>query len=165
MVQDEAGFVPERVPLMKQTHSFQTTYELDDLEGIAQRIAAHFKPGDRIGLCGPLGAGKTSLVGALCAAMGVLPYYQVQSPTFSLVQDYQTKAGIPIFHADLYRLASLQEWEELELFELAAGGILFVEWADKFKDLRNDFNILLELSFDSPTRRVLTLCGNRPFDF
>ena len=82
-----------------------------------------------IGLCGPLGAGKTRLVRALAEAAGVDPRL-VLSPTFVLIHEYQGR--LPIYHFDAYRLRDDDEFLQLgpdEYFD--GGGWTFVEWADR----------------------------------
>jgi tRNA threonylcarbamoyladenosine biosynthesis protein TsaE len=74
---------------------------------LARRLAPALAAGDVIGLAGPLGAGKTTLARALIVALaeagGAGPVGEVPSPTFTLVQVYETGA-VPVWHFDLYRL-------------------------------------------------------------
>lgn len=80
-------------------------------------------------LFGPLGAGKTAFVRGLLEGAGGAPE-DVSSPTFTLAQEYS--ARLPVLHVDLYRVSAL-EIDELGLDELAsAGGIVAIEWADRW---------------------------------
>ena len=92
-------------------------------------LALALKAGDVLALSGDLGAGKSTLARALIRALAGDPELDVPSPTFTLVQDYQ--ARIPVLHADLYRIGSATELDELGLDEAAGRGILLVEWPER----------------------------------
>lgn len=80
-----------------------------------------------VALDGPLGAGKTTLVQAACAELGVTQ--PVTSPTFTLVNRYEGSRGA-VLHADLYRIERPEELVELGWDDLLAGDLpVFVEWA------------------------------------
>ncbi len=80
-------------------------------------------------LQGDLGAGKTTLVQHICAHLGVEE--AVTSPTFSLIQEYQTPSEESIYHIDLYRLNSPSDFSEIGLSEiLESGKWVFVEWPE-----------------------------------
>jgi tRNA threonylcarbamoyl adenosine modification protein YjeE len=93
---------------------------------LGARLAAVLKPGDLILLDGDLGAGKTALARAVIRALIGDPRLDVPSPSFALVQPYDGPAG-PILHADLYRLSSEAEIDELGLFDHPAA-IVLIEW-------------------------------------
>ncbi|MBR3223326.1 MAG: tRNA (adenosine(37)-N6)-threonylcarbamoyltransferase complex ATPase subunit type 1 TsaE [Kiritimatiellae bacterium] len=109
------------------------TFEVGSVEetwSLARRLAAELKPGDVVCLEGDLGAGKTTFVQGLAAALGVAG--RVTSPTFCLVQEHGSADGCLLVHMDLYRLASEDDvlaigWEDF----LARGAILAVEWPER----------------------------------
>lgn len=104
-----------------QTHSPEETRIL----GAA--LAPHLLPGDVISLGGDLGAGKTTFVQGLAAALGAKG--SVTSPTFTIVHEYE--ARYPIVHIDVYRLNSFQEVLDLGFEELLdPESVLLVEWGD-----------------------------------
>lgn len=89
------------------------------------------KAGDLLGLEGPLGAGKTCFIAGLAA--GLKWRGAVTSPTFTLINQYAGR--LVLYHADLYRLRSAMELDELGLWEAAeAGGVLAVEWLSRFPE-------------------------------
>ena len=98
-----------------------------DTLGVAGRLAAEVRPGDVIALVGGLGAGKTRFAGGLAAGLGVQE--QVVSPSFVLMREYRS-GFLPVIHVDTYRLGSIHEFEDLDVFERAADGVLVVEWGD-----------------------------------
>ena len=84
-------------------------------------------------LRGELGAGKTTLVKGVAAALGAANAEEVTSPTFTLVHEYQGRK-VRLFHLDLYRLETEQELEGIGLWEMADApdALVLVEWGDKF---------------------------------
>ena len=110
--------------------------------------------GDTIALIGDLGAGKTTLVSGLVAALGAT----ASSPTFSLVNEYATPKLV-VWHVDLYRVEREAELPELGLDDAIGNrlGICVIEWADKFDVLPPD-HLRIELSHTGDTR-TLTATG------
>ena len=97
-------------------------------------------------LQGPLGAGKTALAQGVGAALKVEG--PVNSPTFVLLARHDPEGDGPsLFHADLYRLASLDEVAELALDEQAAGGILLVEWPERGLEALPSEHLLVAIGF------------------
>ncbi len=117
------------------TISGETTLSLSSEDAMTQfgrSIAAHLKPGDTLLLSGPIGAGKTHLVRAIIHAL-VGNDEEVPSPTYTLVQTYETP-GATIWHADLYRLGDSSEVVELGLDEAMANDIVLIEWPDRLPE-------------------------------
>ena len=116
---------------MAENHqTFRTELPLPDLDATARLgagIAAGLKSGDAVALWGDLGAGKTTLARAILRALGVRD--EVPSPTFTLVQSYETEPRIA--HFDLYRLKSARELEELGFEDALTDGAVLVEWPER----------------------------------
>ena len=108
-------------------------------------------------LRGELGAGKTTLVKGMAAALGAAEAEDVASPTFTLVHEYQGRK-VRLFHLDLYRLETEQEVEGLGLWEMADApdALVLVEWGDKFASVmeRADAEIAMEQG-ENETERLL----------
>jgi tRNA threonylcarbamoyladenosine biosynthesis protein TsaE len=95
-------------------------------EALGRRLAGLLRLGDVVALEGPLGAGKTALARAAIRAL-TSPEEDVPSPTFTLVQVYESEAG-PLYHFDLYRLEAPDQAVELGIDDAFADGISLVEW-------------------------------------
>jgi tRNA threonylcarbamoyladenosine biosynthesis protein TsaE len=110
-----------------------TTHSEAETEAAGRELAARLSAGSIVLLVGDLGAGKTAFVRGLAAGLGI-PVEDVSSPTFTIVQEYR-RGRIPLFHVDLYRLNDPREVDDLGLDEIAAGGALAIEWAEKLGDI------------------------------
>lgn len=106
------------------THSEEETINL------AQNLAGQIGPGEVILLQGNLGSGKTVFARALIRALTGIKDLEVPSPTFTLVQTYESLLG-PLWHFDLYRLKNPEEIYELGWEEALAGGIILLEWPER----------------------------------
>ena len=111
---------------------------------IGQELAALLEPGDIVSLEGELGAGKSALARATIRARAGDPELEVPSPTFALVQPYDTPRG-PVLHADLYRLGDAAEADELGLLD-NADGVVLVEWAERAAHVAAAATITIALS-------------------
>jgi N-acetylmuramate 1-kinase len=120
---------------------------------------------DLLTLSGDLGAGKTSFARALIRRLAQDPELEVPSPTFTLMQVYETNR-FPIVHADLYRIKNEDEILDLGWDEASTGALMMVEWADRLGDLTNpdrlDIAFHLDLA-DGPTARIAVLTGHGKF--
>ncbi len=122
--------------------------DLDATETLARALAPELRAGDLVALSGGLGAGKSSfaraLIGDRLAALGRTE--EIPSPSFTLAQVYDLGAT-DLWHADLYRLGSIDEIAELGLEDAFETAICLVEWAERLGpslparriDLRLDF--------------------------
>jgi len=131
--------------------------DLGSTERLGARIADHLRPGDLVALSGDLGAGKTTLARAILTRLGVAE--NVPSPTFTLVQSYQTPA-LTIGHFDLYRLKSSRELDELGLDEVLEQGAALIEWPERAEARLPDDRLMVELSGQGDGRRA-SLSGSR----
>jgi tRNA threonylcarbamoyladenosine biosynthesis protein TsaE len=123
---------------------------------LAQRLAPCLRAGDLVALWGDLGAGKTEFARALIRAATASPEEEVPSPSFTLVQTYET-ATAPIYHFDLYRLRRPEELVELGWDDALAEGIVLVEWPDRAGDLlpKVRLDVSLDIELGGATRRAV----------
>ncbi len=134
--------------------TFRAETALPDLvatAALAGRIAPLLRPGDAVALWGGLGAGKTTLAREILRALGVSE--DVPSPTFTLVQTYETPR-LTVAHYDLYRLKSPRELDELGFRDALEDGAALVEWPERAPDYLPDETLHLRLSLDGDARRV-----------
>lgn len=126
---------------MSKQLAHYTVASEDDTRKIAQEIAKLLEPGSFVALNGELGAGKTTLVNYIIAALG--SHDKVSSPTFVLQHIYKVNQELKIEHWDLYRLGAVP----LELLESRSKDtIVFIEWADKFPELQSEITLTIRIS-------------------
>lgn len=140
-----------------------TLPNVESTQHLARSLAACCRAGDCILLKGDLGAGKTtfarSLIQALCDDAAEVP-----SPTFTLVQTYDSRLGWPIWHFDLYRMEDPQEIEHIGLDEALRTGITLIEWPEIAKDFLPDDALTVTFSYgDVPEGRSVVLTGDASF--
>jgi tRNA threonylcarbamoyl adenosine modification protein YjeE len=105
-----------------------------EVRRLAELLAVVLQRGDCVALYGDLGAGKTTLARALISALLNVTNAEVPSPTFGLVQTYDT-ARFPVAHFDFYRLTSADQACELGFDEAVGDGVVVVEWPERAKEL------------------------------
>ena len=129
-----------------------TTHSEEETAAAGRELAASLAAGDVVLLYGDLGAGKTAFVRGLAQGLGV-DRDEVSSPTFTLVQEYRG-GRLTLFHVDLYRLDAAREIEDLGLDEIAADGVLSIEWAEKMPNPpRRSVSVRIEHG-DGDTRTI-----------
>lgn len=130
------------------------TFNLYEIQNIANQIIANSKH-KIILFNGPMGAGKTTFIKALVQNLGVTDV--ANSPTFSIVNEYETKNKETVYHFDLYRLKDEEEAYDFGIDEyLNSDNWCFIEWPEKTPNLIPDehHTITFEL-IDEKTRKVI----------
>jgi len=130
-------------------------------ERLGATLAARLRPRDVVALVGGLGAGKTTLARAILRAASGQATLIVPSPTFTLVEVYDTPAGV-FWHFDLYRLEQPEQVFELGWEEARTDGIALVEWAERLGPLLPHERLAVTLSIDGEGRHA-TLEGEARF--
>lgn len=130
-----------------------------DTANLAARLAALLRPGDVLILSGPLGSGKTLFASGIAAGLGVEE--PVTSPSYVLVREYRS-GFLPLVHADIYRVQTRNEFDDLDLVAQAADGVLVVEWGDIVEiDLPSDhLRIDLEVCADDSREIAMSPHGS-----
>jgi tRNA threonylcarbamoyladenosine biosynthesis protein TsaE len=145
---------------MVQTESRTACLVLPDLAATvayATRLAARLRAGDAVLLAGALGAGKTALARAVLRALTRADALEVPSPSYTLVQSYETPIGL-VHHFDLWRLQGPDAVLELG-WEEARADVVLVEWPDRLGALAPADALRLELEVLDEDRRSLTASG------
>ncbi|MDD3005244.1 tRNA (adenosine(37)-N6)-threonylcarbamoyltransferase complex ATPase subunit type 1 TsaE [Flavobacterium sp.] len=108
-------------------------FSIEQIDEVAQRVI--LQPIYKVILFnGMMGVGKTTFIKALCKALGVED--ATSSPTFSLVNEYETSKGETIYHFDVYRLKNEEEAYDMGMDEyLYSGAWNFIEWPEKIPSL------------------------------
>ncbi|HET6388616.1 tRNA (adenosine(37)-N6)-threonylcarbamoyltransferase complex ATPase subunit type 1 TsaE [Hyphomicrobium sp.] len=134
----------------------------DEVARLAQEVAFLLQPGDTLALEGDLGAGKSTFARALIRAIAGNPDLEIPSPTFTLVQAYETPR-FEIAHFDLYRLSDASEIDELGLDAALTRGIAIIEWPSRGEDRipRDRFAMHFEETAD-PDRRNVNVIAATP---
>lgn len=129
---------------------------LDELDAVAHRLLAEGRTQSVWLFEGEMGAGKTTLIKALCRALGVVS--MVQSPTFSIVNEYTTHEGHSVYHFDCYRLRNEAEALDIGLEEyMDSGDYCFVEWPERIASLWPATYVQVQISADVDERRTVEM--------
>jgi tRNA threonylcarbamoyladenosine biosynthesis protein TsaE len=140
-----------------QAPAIFTAPTLADLASVAPQLLAAAGPHNIWALEGDMAAGKTTLVKALCQALGADPG-EVSSPTYGLVHEYRTASGQPLYHFDFYRIQSLDEARDLGLDEyFASGAYCFLEWPQRIGPLLPRPHIQLQITLAEEPTALLAL--------
>ena len=111
-----------------------TLKSLSDLNVVADKFLRIMRGKKVFAFFGPMGVGKTTFIKALCNELGVVEI--VTSPTFALVNEYQTGSGEVIYHFDFYRINKIEEVYDLGYEDyFYSGNYCFIEWPDKIAEL------------------------------
>ncbi len=126
-------------------------YQINDkseLVNLAQRIIDDFKNPKIWIFEGEMGAGKTTFIKAICKMLGVSS--TVQSPTFSLINEYITDEGEEIYHFDFYRLKTETEALDFGVEEyFYSGNLCLIEWAEKIPNLIPEKFLKIKINQDN----------------
>ena len=138
-----------------------TSHSEDDTVRAADNLARDLQDKQIIALYGDLGAGKTVFARALVRALTNDPELEVPSPTFTLVQIYESGSG-PVHHFDLYRLEDPEEIFELGWEEALAEGITIIEWPERLGALKPKASLDIRISGvdNTPDQRMIQITRN-----
>jgi len=137
----------------------EIVFTLDELELVTQKVIDQH-PSKVILFHGEMGVGKTTLIKQLCKTLGVSS--ATSSPTFSLVNEYETIDNQVVYHFDFYRLKN-----EMEALDMGAddyfysGNWCFIEWAEKIPNLIPDEHAVITIELVENGKRHLTLTNSK----
>ena len=125
----------------------------NQLEQVAEAILNAY-PEERVfGFYGEMGAGKTTLIKAICQTLGVRDV--TSSPTFAIINEYWTEGGEPLYHFDFYRIDEPADASRVGFEDyLYSGHYCFIEWTEKVEEiLQGDFIPVVIERGDDETRK------------
>jgi len=135
---------------------WETEFDLQEVDRLAGTLLTRYRDLKIWLLEGALGAGKTTLVKALCKRLGV--NQEATSPTFSLVNSYESESQSIIYHLDLYRLSNLEQAAEIGLYEITDSGYFcLIEWASAIGYQPADSSLLIHIDHLHQTKRRISV--------
>ena len=130
------------------------SYGTKDTEKAGRRLGETLKPADVVGLSGPLGSGKTVFVRGVAAALGIQE--RITSPTFTLISEYE--GSMPLYHLDLYRIHTPEEFVWLGVEEIIAGkGISLIEWSERAEHNLPERTIRVTIAIADNDSRLISI--------
>lgn len=137
--------------------------DLEALSEVAPGIIKAFGNHNVVAFDAPMGAGKTTLIAAICRALGVAD--DVSSPTFAIVNDYTASDGRQICHFDCYRLESLREAEDMGIEEyFYSDALSLIEWPDRIEPFLPDDALIVRISVNNDGSRNVVVLDPDDFD-
>lgn len=138
------------------TKSVIVSKGVNDLSPAVEAIIEAGKAADIWLFIGQMGAGKTTLIKAICKAMQVLD--EVNSPTFSIVNEYLTAEDETVYHFDFYRLEEEEEALNIGVEEyFYSGNICMIEWPERIEGLLPDTFLRIDISENEDQSRTIKL--------
>ena len=132
------------------------SHSVEETEQIAMNLASKLKGDEVIAFFGGLGMGKSAFTRGVCKGLGFND--GVQSPTFSLVNQYDAK--YTVYHFDMYRINTYDDLYSTGFFDYIDTGVLIIEWSENIENALPDEYIRIEISHgDSENERIINIEG------
>ena len=129
---------------------------INDLPEAADAILEALNGRSIVAFWGEMGAGKTTLIRALCDRLGVTD--TVTSPTFALVNEYHTETGEPIYHFDFYRINRIEEVFDFGYEEyFYSGNLCLIDWPEKIEGLLPEETLSVRIRITSDESRTIEI--------
>lgn len=134
---------------------FRLVYTLADINRTARQFLQINSDKRHFAFYGDMGVGKTTFITAICNLLGTQDL--VSSPTFAIVNEYNTAAGIPVYHFDFYRIKSAVELMDIGFEEYCiSDAYCFIEWPDKADEIIPDDFIKVNMEESDDFKRILS---------
>ncbi len=132
-------------------------YELENIDNAAKQFLTIIGDAKKITLTGDLGAGKTTFVKAICRQLNVID--ETNSPTFSIINEYQSTTNTLIYHIDLYRIKSEEEAIHLGIEDyIYNDAYCFIEWPEVIMNILPERHIKIRIeNITKSSRKILFL--------
>lgn len=129
---------------------------LSDLNVVAEKFLRLMKDKKVFAFFGPMGVGKTTFIKALCNELGVVEI--VTSPTFALINEYQTGNGKIIYHFDFYRIEKIEEVFDFGYEDyFYSGNYCFIEWPDKIAEILPEDVVYVQMIENDDGSRTINI--------
>jgi tRNA threonylcarbamoyladenosine biosynthesis protein TsaE len=132
---------------------------LKELDEAAQQLIGLMNNNKVFAFYGEMGAGKTTFIKSICRALGVTD--NITSPTFALVNEYNTNNGQSVFHFDCYRIKNTEEAYDIGAEEyFYSNQLCFIEWPEKIEELLPAKRVDVTIKVVSNTKREISVVIN-----
>lgn len=140
---------------MRKMQQF-TAHTPEEMDALAPEILKALGDSRVVAMDAPMGAGKTTLVKAICKALGSTSV--VNSPTFAIINDYELPSGKALYHFDLYRLKNIDEAFNMGFDEyFYSGNYCFVEWPAIAEEILPEDSKILTIEVQPDGARLITV--------
>lgn len=130
--------------------------DLTVIDQVAEEFLKEIGGNKLIAFYAPMGSGKTTFTTALCRVLGVRED-AVSSPTFSIINEYRTVAGEPVYHFDFYRITRIAEALDIGFYDYVdSGSLCIMEWPENIEDLLPDETLRVHIAVDDDGSRILS---------
>lgn len=123
----------------------------DETRALGRKLAALLTAGDVVVLSGRLGSGKTLFVSGIAEGLGIDAL--ITSPTFLIAKSY-ADGFLPLIHADVYRLGSVAEFDDLGLLDSGADGAVVIEWGEAVAEALPEDRLVVSFEMDGDARTL-----------
>ncbi|WP_340112189.1 tRNA (adenosine(37)-N6)-threonylcarbamoyltransferase complex ATPase subunit type 1 TsaE [Maribellus mangrovi] len=128
---------------------------IDELQSVAEELVSAFSADRVFAFYGKMGAGKTTFIQSICRVLGSED--NVTSPTFALINEYNTDQLESIFHFDFYRIKELEEAYDLGYEDyIYSGSYCLIEWPEMIEPLLPDNIVEVKIEVQDDESRVIT---------
>ncbi|MBR6971560.1 MAG: tRNA (adenosine(37)-N6)-threonylcarbamoyltransferase complex ATPase subunit type 1 TsaE [Bacteroidales bacterium] len=140
-----------------KTFTITSLEEIDKVAGdFIQYISESDLQSNIFAFYGKMGAGKTTFIKAICKVLGVKDI--VNSPTFTIINEYRSSRGFPIYHFDFYRINRLQEAFDIGTEDYFTGnGLCLIEWPEKIAEILPEDHIKVTISTNEDLSRTVEI--------
>jgi len=137
-----------------------TVGNLEEIDKVAEEFIRYISESDLqsniFAFYGKMGAGKTTFIKAICKALGVQD--NVNSPTFTIINEYKSAKGFPIYHFDFYRINRLQEAYDIGTEDYFSGsGLCLIEWPEKIAEILPEDSIKVSITTNPDLSRTIEI--------
>ena len=129
--------------------------DIDHIREAAREFVEHIGDHRVFAFYGKMGAGKTTFVKAICEELGVDDV--ITSPTFAIINEYETPSNTPIYHFDFYRIKKLEEVYDMGYEDyFYSGALCFIEWPELIEDILPDDAVRVSIAEQEDGSRTVT---------